>query len=93
MWLALASRHSSGNDDHPIDRSQVVNIKDLQKVMGWDELELGDRVQVKDDVMNVYTHGTVVGMYTDGSYDIEYEVKGPVMVEAAGGGGGERGGG
>lgn len=43
--------------------------------MGWDELELGDHVQVKDETMHIYTHGTVVSVHPDGTYDVEYDVR------------------
>ena len=44
------------------------------QVMSWNELEIKDHVQVKDADMNIYSNAVVVGMHSDGTYDVEYDV-------------------
>jgi hypothetical protein len=47
------------------------------QVMSWNELELHDHVQVKDEDMPIYSHAVIIGLHTNGTYDVQYDVSGP----------------
>lgn len=54
--------------------SYIPLVLNPSQVLSWDQLELKDNVQVKDGDSNLYSSAIIVGLHSNNTYDVVYEV-------------------